>query len=204
MPEKSNQNERSQPGVNRARELPYVDVPPPRPAQRLPPANTQEVQAARHILPMAAPLKPGPAYKSHAPVEEAVDIEKLVEIMLDANVTVPLRSLAGASTVVRKEIRKQVTRLRKPIDKATYWAALPPESKVGNMVKIDHTYLMVEEVKKEMPEGHFVADDPVLQYLRQVKDGDPGELLVVLDSTPIRSRSLLCPAGSDRKFWITV
>jgi len=39
-PEKANQNERSQPGVNRARELPYVDVPPPRPAQRLPPADT--------------------------------------------------------------------------------------------------------------------------------------------------------------------
>jgi hypothetical protein len=190
-PEKANQNERSQPGVNRARELPYVDVPPPRPAQRLPPADTQEAQAARHVLPTAAPLKPGPAYKSRAPVEEAVDIEKLVETVLDANVTVPLRSLAGASTAVREEIRKQVTRLRKPIDKATYWAALPPESKVGNMVKIDHmpisAYLMVEEVTEEMPEGHFVADDPVLQYLRQVKDGDPGELLVALDSAPIRS-----------------
>jgi len=144
-----------------------VDVPPPRPTQRLPPANTQEAQAARHVLPTAAPFKPGPAYKSCAPVEEPVDIEKLVETVLDANVTVPLRSLAGASTAVREEIRKQVTRLRKPIDKATYWAALPPESKVSNMVKIDHmpisAYLMVEEVTEEMPEGHFVADDPVLQ-----------------------------------------
>ena len=157
----------------------------------MPPANTQETQAARHILPMAAPLKLGPAYKSCVLVEDAVDIKKLVETVLDANVTVPLRSLSGALTAVREEIRKQVTRLRKPIDKATYWAALLPKSKVSNMVKIDHmpisAYLMVEEVTEEMLEGHFVANDPVLQYLQQVKDGDPGELLVAQDSAPICS-----------------
>src|SRR5205807_5915914 len=116
------------------------------------------------------------------PVEETVDIKKLVETVLDINVTVPLRSLAGASTAVREEIRKQVTRLRKPIDKATYWEALLPDSKVDGMVRVDHmlisAFLMTEEISKEIPEGHYVADDPVLQYLCQVKDGDPEELLV--------------------------
>ncbi len=56
------------------------------------------------------------AYKSCAPVEKEVDIEKLVEQVLDIEVNVPLRSLAGASTAVRDEIKKQVTRVRKPAD----------------------------------------------------------------------------------------
>jgi hypothetical protein len=61
--------------------------------------------------------RPTPAYKSRAPVEEEVDIEKLVEQVLDIEVNVPLRSLAGASTAVRDEIKKQVTRVRKPTAK---------------------------------------------------------------------------------------
>ena len=190
-PEKANQKERSQTGVNRVRELPYVEVPPLRPGHPLHPAKEKENELAKKVAAVVAPPRPGPAYKSRAPVEETVDIEKLVETVLDANVTLPLRSLAGASTAVREEIRKQVTRLRKPIDKATYWEALPPTSKVDGMVRIDHmpisAYMMVEEVTKDLPEGHFVADDPVLQYLRQVKDANPGELLVAQDSAAIRS-----------------
>ena len=138
-----------------------------------------------------APVRSGPAYKNKAPVEEAVDIEKLVETVLDVNVTIPLRSLAGASTTIREEIRKQVTRLRKPVDKVFYMATLPAEGKSGDFIRVEYlpvsTYVAFEEVDKEISKGHLIVDDPVLQYLRQVEDAKSEDLLVAHESAPLWS-----------------
>jgi len=92
------------PTISKRRELPYVEVPPLKMLARTITQETRGVMTG----------KPTQAYKSHAPVEEEIDIEKLVEQVLDIEVNVPLRSLAGASTAVRDEIKKQVTRVRKP------------------------------------------------------------------------------------------
>jgi hypothetical protein len=95
------------PTTSKRRELPYVEVPPLKVVAR----------AVTQIAKGVTTERPPQAYKSRAPVEEEVDIEKLVEQVLDIEVNVPLRSLAGASTAVRDEIKKQVTRVRKPTER---------------------------------------------------------------------------------------
>jgi hypothetical protein len=176
----------------RSKELPYMEMPILERGKTKPQATDKEnSQVVRQKEPGMAPVRPGPAYRNKAPVEEAVDIEKLVESVLDVNVTVPLRSLAGASTTIREEIRKQVTRLRKPVDKVSYMATLPDEGKSGSFIKVEYlpvsTCVAFEEVDKEISEGHLIADDPVLQYLRQVEDAKSEDLLVAHESAPLRS-----------------
>jgi len=107
-PEKENPSEQEKSGKQvRWKELLYVEVPAIRPSVK----ESRPVEGAN--------FKQGPAYKNKAPVEDEIDIEDMVKKALDVEITIPLRSLAGASTVVREEIRKQVTRIRKSLDKAT-------------------------------------------------------------------------------------
>ena len=72
--------------------LPYVDVPPLSDSLR------------SLINDCVKDAKIGPVYKSRAPVEAGLDIEKLVEQVLDLEISVPLRNLAGISGAIQKEI----------------------------------------------------------------------------------------------------
>jgi hypothetical protein len=134
-------------------------------------------------------VKQGPVYKTRAPVEIGVDIEKLVESVLDLEISVPLRSLAGVSGQIQKEIRKQVTKSRMPLEtEGTNSVALQTER---SWIRLDDipiaTYIMMTEVSDDIPEGTFVADDPVLQYLTEHKDAKPEDLIVASVSEPLRS-----------------
>lgn len=176
-PEKESPDRSDQLGKRvRWREVPYVDVPALRPSVKM----SRPAEDVRN--------KPGPAYKSKAPVEDEIDIEELVKKALDAEITIPLRSLAGASTVVRDEIRKQVTRIRKSVDKTTLTTVVAEDGQeyidVASLPIA--TFTMSEDVSSELPEGHLVADDPVLQYLREIDDADLDKLLVAKTSEPLK------------------
>lgn len=160
----------------RWKEMPYVDVPAIRPS----------VKESRPIE--GANLRQGPAYKNKAPVEDEIDVEDLVKKALDAEITIPLRSLAGASTVVRDEIRKQVTRIRKSVDKTMLATMIAEDGQEYiDVASIPvATFTVSEEVTSEIPEGHLVGDDPVLQYLKEVDGGDLNKLLVAKVSEPLR------------------
>ena len=69
------------PTISKRRELPYVEVPPLKMLARTVTQETRGVMTG----------KPTQAYKSHAPVEEEIDIEKLVEQVLDIEVNIPSR-----------------------------------------------------------------------------------------------------------------
>jgi hypothetical protein len=69
------------PTISKRRELPYVEVPP------LKTVVCTVTQMAKGVT----TERPTQEYKSRAPVEEEVDIEKLVEQVLDIEVNVPLR-----------------------------------------------------------------------------------------------------------------
>ena len=170
------------PTGQKRRELPYVEVPPLKPVAR---AAMQTAQETVHG-------KPPQAYKSRAPVEEEVDIEKLVEQVLDIEVNVPLRSLAGASTAVREEIRKQVTRVRKPAEKSTTPVINtdhPRSKKVRLQDLAAPVFMLTEDVSEKLPKGYLVADDPVLQYLRENKgkEGEDLGVAVAAESEPLRA-----------------
>lgn len=165
---------------SKRRELPYVEVPPLKTVPRTVTQVTKGLAAER----------PTQAYKSRAPVEEEVDIEKLVEQVLDIEVNVPLRSLAGASTAVRDEIKKQVTRVRKPAERPVSPSVdRPRPKKVRLQELVDPVFMLTEDASDDLPKGFLVADDPVLQYLRENKGKEGEELGVVVaaESEPLRA-----------------
>ena len=170
------------PTIVKRKELPYVEVPPlktvARPAAQITKGITTE--------------RPTQAYKSRAPVEAEVDIEKLVEQVLDIEVNVPLRSLAGASTAVRDEIKKQVTRVRKPVERPVspgIGVERPRPKKVRLQELTEPVFTLTEDASEDLPKGYLVADDPVLQYLRENKgkEGEDLGIVVAAESEPLRA-----------------
>jgi hypothetical protein len=167
----------------KSKPLPYVEVTPVRSILR-PTAVTADRQVNVKELPKGEPI-----YRNRAPVETGLDIEKIIDNVLDLEVTIPLRNLAGVSGAIQKEIRKQVTKTKQLVDepKKVHWTV----DKERPLTKVETlpiaTYMIMEDVEEEIPEGHFVASDPVLQYLAENKDAVPQELLVARESEPLRS-----------------
>lgn len=166
----------------RSRSLPYVEIPPLKATLRTPEKETANNDQNTKI---------GPAYKSQAPVEHGVDIEKLVENVLDLEISVPLRSLAGVSGAIQKEIRKQVTKARIPIEtmvekKASLLTESLPQNRKPHIMKIA-SYMVIAGQTNELPEGHMVANDPVLQFLSETKNEKPAKLITAKSSENLRA-----------------
>jgi hypothetical protein len=161
--------------------LPYLEVPPIRATIRAP--TVDPVQSDQNP-------KMGPSYQSRAPVEIGLDVEGLVEAVLDMEISVPLRSLAGVSTAIQKEIKKQVTKSRLPVEKPTEKVNLlgsisKPWTRVESLPS--SIYMVMTEVSDEIPEEYLVGCDPVLQYLMENKEAVPGDLIVAKRSEGLRS-----------------
>lgn len=163
------------------RSVPYVDVPPLKATLR-----TSMTDRAKDDL----SAKIGPAYKSRAPVEIGLDIEKLVEAVLDLEINIPLRSLAGVSNAVQKEIKKQVTKTRLPAE-ADSQVNLLVEGSNSPSIRVETlptaACVIVTEVIDEIPEGYMVAYDPVVQFLLENKNAEPSDLIVAKQSEPLRA-----------------
>jgi hypothetical protein len=179
--EKSRQIEKTKETFPKSRSLPYVDVPPLKATLR---TSKNDQIREDHTSKM------GPAYKSRAPVEIGLDIERLVETVLDLEINIPLRSLAGVSNAVQKEIRKQVTKTRWPAEAETAVNLLIEEDEKP-LVRMETlavaSYTFMTEVEDEIPEGYMIASDPVVQYLLENKDADSNDLIVAKRSEPLRA-----------------
>ena len=181
--EKNTESSRAPPPQAREQPFPYVEVQPIKSAIR-PMTVTAPVNVSVNDLP-----KEEHVYRSRAPVETGLDIESLVDKVLDLEINLPLRSLAGVSNVIQKEIRRQVTKTRQVADekKKVHWAA--EESQ--NMMEVSSLpmseYMIMEEVSDEVPEGHLVANDPVLQYLLENRDAEPRQMVAAKSSEPLRA-----------------
>lgn len=180
--------------------LPYVDVPPLRsalsPKTSTAPVNVN-VRNTKITSPTDQPVgeviptfpKGEAAYKSRAPVETGLDIESIVDKVLDLEINIPLRSLAGVSGTIQKEIRRQVTKTRQGPDdkKKVHWAG----AEAQNLTNVDSLpmseYMIMEDMSDDIPEGHLVAGDPVLQYLLENEDAEPRKLIVARPSEPLRA-----------------
>jgi hypothetical protein len=184
--------------------LPYVDVPPLRSA--LKPVTLTAPVSARSMRMTSEPKrtegdvrtndrnstdeipKREPVYQSRAPVEAGLDIESIVDKVLDLEINIPLRSLAGVSGTIQKEIRRQVTKTRVLDEKKkVHWAG----AEAQNLTNVDSLpmaeYMIMEDVSDDIPEGHLVAGDPVLQYLLENEDAETRKLIVARPSEPLRA-----------------
>jgi len=132
--------------------------------------------------------KEEPMYKNRAPVEMGLDIETLVDSVLEMEVTIPLKSLAGVSGAIQKEIRKQMTKARIPVEEK-----LPnPETEVtiGKIylhdIKIENA-VIGEDLSEDLFAGSVVAGDPVLQFAQLHEISSLGTLKVGKMTEPLRS-----------------
>ena len=154
---------------------PYVDVPPKR-VMLTEPVNQ-------------SPSKEEVTYKNRAPVEIGLDIEKIVDSVMDMEITIPLKGLAGISGAIQKEIKKQMTKARIPVDEMTqekkiaiiakpkvYLHDIPVESKV-----------IKEDISEEILKGHVVGGDPALQYLEESGTAELTHLVVGKMTEPLRA-----------------
>jgi len=161
-----------------------VDVPPLKTILR----NTSSDQIKEAQTPNF-----GVTYKSRAPVEIGLDIEKLVETVLDLEINIPLRSLAGVSNAVQKEIKKQVTKTRWPAEVINTVDLLTEKMEQISkpLVRVETlpiaTHMTMDEVSEEILEGHIVASDPVVQFLLENKDAEPSDLIVAKPSEPLKA-----------------
>ena len=154
----------------KGKEVPYVELPPLR----------AKLCTSDNAVKIDQSSKSVPAFKSKGPMEIGLDIEKLVETVLDLEISIPLRSLAGISTVVQKEIKKQVTKSKIPVEETKNTVQFSCKGKP--LIRIESlpvaSYLVNTDVSDELPEGHLVATDPVLQYLVKNKDVVSEDLIV--------------------------
>jgi len=128
-------------------------------------------------------------YKNRAPVEVGLDIEKIVDSVMEMEVTVPLKSLAGVSGAIQKEIRKQVTKARMPVDIQPQIKKAIPEATTKvflHDLKIT-SKILPENISPELQEGCVVGGDPVLQLLEQRREADPKPLVVGKLTEPLRA-----------------
>jgi hypothetical protein len=179
--EKTKAVEKMKAAVLKGKGLPYVEVPPLRPALRT---------SKYDFIKEDQNTKIGPTYKSRAPVEIGLDIEGLVETVLDLEISIPLRNLAGVSNAVQKEIRKQVTKTKLPTGSEKQVNLLVEETE-ESLIKVEtlpsEPYEAITESSDEIPEGHIVAADPVMQYLLENKDSNPNDLIVAKPSETLRA-----------------
>lgn len=167
----------------KGKSVPFVDIPPLKAVLRTPKIDHVREDQTSNLEPV---------YKTRAPVELGIDIEKLVESVLDMEIHIPLRSLAGVSNAVQKEIKKQVTKTRQATDMAVKVNSLVEDKeREESLIRLETvstgTCVEMTEVLSDIPEGHLVADDPVLQFLLENKDAEPGDLIAAKSSEPLRA-----------------
>jgi hypothetical protein len=180
--DKSRPTETTKEAFLKSKGLPYVEVAPLKATLRTSkPDRVSEDQTSKF----------GSTYKSRAPVEVGLDIERLIETVLDLEINIPLRSLAGVSNAVQKEIKKQVTKTRWPTEAEAKVNLLAQEEEEKPLVKVETlpvaTSAIMTDVSEEIPEGYMIAADPVIQFLLENKDAEPGDLIVAKRSEALRA-----------------
>jgi hypothetical protein len=159
-----------------SRRVPYVDLPPKRMAAVTVPVNQSQPKADL-------------TYKNRAPVEMGLDIEKLVDSVMEMEVTVPLKSLAGVSGAIQKEIRKQVTKARIPMEDRQRVETKLTETKPTiylQDLKVEST-VIEKDISDELLSGYIVGGDPVLQFVSQETGEEMPRLKVGKMTEPLRS-----------------
>jgi hypothetical protein len=172
-PESETDGDRRRP---KTRSVPYVDLPPKKVIEVTGPVNQ-------------SPSKEEPVYKNRAPVEMGLDIEKLVESLMKTEVIVPMCNLVGVSAAIQKEIKRQLTKSRVPVEDK------PPDKSVAvecrpkiylNEMSFESIVIEKDE-SEELLAGYITGGDPVLQYLSQNPGADSKQLRQGKMTEPLRA-----------------
>lgn len=183
----------------RRQELPYRFVKPVGSGARTLPAS--ESRAERRQLEDGRK-----SYELKAPIQRDGLKEDMLERIDNTEVTVKLKDLFGMSKDLRDGERLRLTRVRQPLKEELKEAAnvvdveqqevadlarqdsqlMTGALEVGDLPEVQGVF--VTTVRMEgIPEGSVIAQDPYLQYLEGLSDGeDPKQIYVARDSVPLR------------------
>ena len=186
-------------------ELPYQSVPPI--ANR---TETQPVNLEKQVVQPDAR-----EYEVRAPVQRDGLGRALADKVLDTEVTIDIRDLAGVSPEVRETIRRDLTKSRRPLNKGGFKKVmfadeleqtLPFENEEEEL-RLEYDALNLSElprvssilvqtaVSDELPEGAVTISDPYLQYLESLGPNEtpkqvyvePRQVFVAQDAADLRT-----------------
>jgi hypothetical protein len=138
------------PSSRKIRELPYVDVPSLTPVVRADRPRPKE--------------NDGPAYTTRAPIEKEELGQEVLEEMLNASLDVMVRQLLGTAPTIRKELMKQLAKVRQA------------PTKESNRAQYKAT---VEDVTDEdEPKRHSPLKKPEIERVNKIVKGNMAKGLV--------------------------
>ncbi|KAJ6566346.1 hypothetical protein B0H19DRAFT_940489 [Mycena capillaripes] len=153
----------------------------------------------------------GKAYKLMAPIQRDGLTEEILERINDTEVTVKLGDLFGISKDLREGEKLRLTRVRQPLkngvqdrelalpteitDVAQLEEIVPTEQDcqsmnetldIGDLPEIQGVFVTTIGIDG-IPAGSVIAQDPILQYLEGLEEGEsPKQIRVARDSVPLR------------------
>lgn len=182
-------------------ELPYRFVKPVGSGARTLPASESKIE--RRYLEDAKK-----SYELKAPIQRDGLAEDMLERINNTEVTVKLKDLFGMSKDLREGEKLRLTRIRQPLKDESKEKEVVEIVEVEQQVTADlarqDSQLMVDALEvgdlpevqgvfvttvglEGIPEGSVIAQDPYLQYLEGLTDGeDPKQIYVARDSVPLR------------------
>jgi hypothetical protein len=173
--------------VNR-RLVPYVDLPP---KKLTGPVNQSQIALTSQPDKVATDVVPKtePVYKNRAPVEMGLDIEKLVESLMKTEIVMPMSNLVGVSAAIQKEIKRQLTKSRIPIEERSSDKPIEEETRPTiYLTEVVFDSITIEkDESEELLTGYITGGDPVLQFLAQNPEADLKQLKQGKMTEPLRA-----------------
>jgi len=135
------------PSSRKIRELPYVDVP------SLPPVVRADRPRPKE--------NDGPAYTTRAPIEKEELGQEVLEEMLNASLDVTVRQLLGTAPTIRKELMKQLAKVRQAPTKETNRAQY--KATVEDITDEDEPKRHTPPKKSEIPEEEIKRISKIIE-----------------------------------------
>ena len=161
--------------LEKENELPYRNVRPLRPVVEVPAVPYRHMVAKREKN-----------YRHEAPVEQDVNVERLVDRSLDLEVPVTLREMLAIAPGYRKVYKDKISRKRVPVQEVHTNAETSAEKseKIQTVVSVNLNSLADAVAEKEHVYGEdgkemqaWVIQDPIEKYLSSVLKDDRSNIV---------------------------
>lgn len=169
------------------------------------------------LQPQPQPAQPEEKlYRLRAPVQEDGLARRIAEKLLDGEMIVKAREIAAVSNEVREEVRRNLTKVRKPItpqpkkttmlyeeEEDPFPAEIEAVMSLGNdalnvadLPRIEHVFV-TKVATPGFPVGSVIVPDPVEQYLESLgPDETPRPVYAAKDAEALK---VVYPTVQDRK-----
>jgi hypothetical protein len=142
-------------------------------------------------------------YRLRAPVQEEGMAERIAEKLLDGEVTVRAREIAAVSNEVRENMRRRLTKVRKPIPQPSQATMLYEEDpfpleieavmtlgndalNVADLPRVEHVFV-TKVATPGFPIGSVIVPDPYEQYLESLgPDETPRPVYTAKDAETLK------------------